>query len=147
MLFCEKAVIFESGTVLANTNKELKKIVGMHELSVAQNIIEMVQQHVPPPQWKDVATVRVKIGAVAGIIPDSLEFSFQAITSNSSFSHVRLVTERIPFRVQCHSCRAVTENEDGFALCGECESADTHILSGTELQLAEIELNDPEPVV
>ena len=121
----------------------LKNVISMHELSVAQNIIEMVQQHVPAPQWQRVRAVRVKVGAVAGIVSDSLEFSFQAITSNSLFSRTQLITERIPFRVRCHSCQAVTENEDGFALCGACENSDVSIISGTELQVTEIELEDP----
>jgi len=114
----------------------------MHELSIAQNIIEMIQQYVPEPEWKQVAAVRIKIGVVAGIVPDSLEFSFQAITSESALRKTRLIIERIPFRVQCHTCNTITENEDGFALCGECESTDIKVLSGTELQIAEIEIRD-----
>ena len=48
----------------------------MHELSVAQNIVEIIQQHVPESEWGRVAAVRLKVGAVAGIVPESLEFSF-----------------------------------------------------------------------
>jgi hydrogenase nickel incorporation protein HypA/HybF len=125
----------------------LEKIVSMHELSIAQNIIEMIQQHIPESEWKHVTAVRLKIGTVAGIVPDSLDFSFHAITSESAFRKTRLIIERIPFRVQCHTCNTITENEDGFALCTECESTDVKVLSGTELQVAEIEMEETVPVV
>jgi hydrogenase nickel incorporation protein HypA/HybF len=114
----------------------------MHELSVAQNIIEIIQQSVPEPEWKQVAAVRVRIGALAGIVPDSLKFSFQAITAESVLSNARLITEYIPFRVHCRTCNTDTQNEDGFAMCGKCESTDIQVLSGTELQIKEIELDE-----
>jgi hydrogenase nickel incorporation protein HypA/HybF len=112
----------------------------MHELSIAQNIIDMIQQHIPEHEWNQVTAVRLKIGASAGIVPDSLEFSFHAITSGSALCHARLITERIPFRVQCRTCSAITENDEGFALCSACQGADIQILSGTELQMTEIEM-------
>jgi hydrogenase nickel incorporation protein HypA/HybF len=114
----------------------------MHELSIAQNIIEMVQEYVPEPEWKQVSAVRVKIGTMAGIVPDSLDFSFQAITAETAFRKTRLITERIPFCVQCRTCNDQTENEDGFAVCSKCGSTDIKILSGTELQVSEIEMEE-----
>jgi len=114
----------------------------MHELSVAQNIIEIIQQSVPEPEWNRVRVVHIKIGAVAGIVPDSLEFSFQAITAESALCNARMITEYIPFLVHCRTCNTDTENDDGFGICGKCGSADIQILSGTELQIKDIELDE-----
>jgi hydrogenase nickel incorporation protein HypA/HybF len=116
----------------------------MHELSVAQNIVEIIQQHVPESEWERVAAVRLKIGAVAGIVPESLEFSFQAITTESLLSHARLEIEFVPFRIHCHACNTTLENEAGFMLCSTCGSTDTKILSGSELYITEIEITEPE---
>ena len=55
----------------------------MHELSVAQNIVEIIQQNIPESEWARVEAVRLKIGEAAGVIPESLEFSFQAIAAES----------------------------------------------------------------
>jgi hydrogenase nickel incorporation protein HypA/HybF len=120
----------------------LRKCIDMHELSVAQNIVEMIQQHIPEPEWNRVIAVRVKIGALAGIVSDSLEFSFHAITSESALCNARLITEPIPFRVHCRSCNSTTENKDGFSMCSICESTDIQIISGTELHVVEIELEE-----
>jgi hydrogenase nickel incorporation protein HypA/HybF len=116
----------------------------MHELSVAQSIVEIIQQHVPEMEWNRVSVVRLKIGAVAGIVPESLDFSFQAITAESFLRHAKLEIEFVPFRIHCNACHTTRENEAGFALCGICGSTDTKILSGSELNIIEIEVAEPE---
>ena len=75
----------------------------MHELSVAQSIIEIIQQHISESEWECVRAVRLKIGACAGVVPDSLEFSFQAITAESSLRLAKLEIETVPFRIHCHA--------------------------------------------
>ena len=116
----------------------------MHELSVAQSIVEIIQQHVPQSDWEHVRAVRLKIGSAAGIVPESLEFSFQAITAESVFNHAMLEIESIPFRIHCNTCNTTAENEFGFALCSTCGSTDTKILSGSEMYITEIEIAEPE---
>jgi hydrogenase nickel incorporation protein HypA/HybF len=119
----------------------------MHELSVAQSIVEIIQQHVPESELERVAVVRLKIGAVAGVVPESLEFSFQSITAESLLRHARLEIESIPFRIHCNTCNTTTENEVGFMLCSMCGSTDTKILSGSELNITEIEISEPQEEV
>jgi len=115
----------------------------MHELSVAQSIVEIIQQHVPPAEWHRVAAVRCKIGMSAGVVPDSLAFSFQAITAESFLSQATLEIESIPFRIHCRACGTTKENEAGWAMCSSCGSMETTILSGYEMQITEIELSEP----
>jgi hydrogenase nickel incorporation protein HypA/HybF len=116
----------------------------MHELSVAQSIVEIIQQHIPESEWERVTAVRLKIGDAAGVVPDSLEFSFQAITAESLLRHARLEIESIPFRIHCNACDTTLENEIGFAVCSTCGSTDTKILTGSELNITEIEVADSE---
>jgi hydrogenase nickel incorporation protein HypA/HybF len=116
----------------------------MHELSIAQSIVEIIQQHVPVAEQDRVRAVRVKIGAVAGVVPDSLAFSFQAITAESVLKNARLEIESIPFQIHCTACGVTSENEAGFAQCTTCGSTETKILSGSEMHITEIELEEPE---
>jgi hydrogenase nickel incorporation protein HypA/HybF len=117
----------------------------MHELSIAQNILEIVQQYVPPDHQSNVKSVTVKIGDLAGVVPESLEFCFAAITTETPFKNVRLTIERIPFTLLCPTCHRTSSNDAGIALCPACGSSQTTIVSGTELHVSEIELDD-EPV-
>ena len=114
----------------------------MHELSVAQSVVEIVSTAVPKESLSRVTAVRMKVGTMAGVVPESLEFSFQAITAGTVLEHACLTIETIPFRVQCHDCGATSEEELGVVICSQCGSANTTILSGNELYVSEIEVDD-----
>ena len=115
----------------------------MHELSIAQSLLEIVRQHVPPAEWGEVRVVRLKIGALAGVVPDSLEFSFTALTAGTPLSGARLDILHVPFVMRCRACSATSSEQLGIAVCPSCGSSDTETISGTELQLTEIELAQP----
>ena len=117
----------------------------MHELSVAQSIVDIINQHVPAPDLPKVRTVHLRIGTAAGIVSDSLEFSFGVITNETPLEHAALAIESVPFSLQCKQCGEESTNEQGIALCSNCGSSDTTIVAGTELQIGTIELDDSTP--
>ncbi len=112
----------------------------MHELSIAESILEIVRAHAPP--GRTVTSIRVRVGALSGVVPDSLEFCFTAITQDTPLAAARLALEFIPFVIQCRTCGVRSDTEPGLALCPGCGGTDTRIVSGTELQVAEIEIDD-----
>lgn len=114
----------------------------MHELSIAQGIVELVQANLPASDSTLVKTVKVKVGQLSGVVPDSLEFCFGAITSGTSLQAASLEIENVPFVLKCRTCLTAFESETGIVLCPHCNGTDTEILSGTELQVVEIELYD-----
>jgi hydrogenase nickel incorporation protein HypA/HybF len=114
----------------------------MHELSVAQSIIDIVQQSVPQDELADVRIVRVKVGTFSGVVADSLDFCFSAISAETPLAEAHLEFEHIPFVVECRQCRKKFENDIGFVVCPECGGVDTAVLSGRELQVTEIELEN-----
>lgn len=114
----------------------------MHELSVAQNILDIVQQSVPKDELADVRIVRLKLGMFSGVVADSLDFCFSAISAETPLAKARLEFEHIPFVVKCHQCQKTFENDIGFVVCPECGGVETAVLSGRELQVTEIELEN-----
>jgi len=114
----------------------------MHELSIAQSIVEIVGQYVPPVEQEHVRKITVRIGAMAGVVPDSLEFCFTAIIHRTPLAQAAMEIEFVPFRVACHSCNSTSETEPGLALCPLCGSVDTEVRSGTELQVVSIDVEE-----
>lgn len=116
----------------------------MHELSIAQNIIDIIRQHVPETDWERIETIRLKIGSAAGIEPLSLEFSFKAITENTSLKNSRLEIDFIPFSFECNNCGKISTNEEIFSFCNECGSNNIKVISGLELNVSEIVIKEIE---
>jgi Zn finger protein HypA/HybF involved in hydrogenase expression len=61
--------------------------------------------------------------------------------------NARLEIENVPFRIECLKCGAVSENESGSIVCESCGSMETKVLSGTELDMTEIEISEAVKVV
>ncbi len=114
----------------------------MHELSIAQNIIEIVRQSVPQDELKEVTSIKLRIGEISGVVVDSLEFGFQAIISDTELEGTRLDIEKVPFVFKCNNCGTESTNDMGITVCPKCNSTDTKIISGLELNIIEVELKE-----
>lgn len=119
----------------------------MHELSIAQSILEIVHQHVPEGQRSDIRSVKVQVGRLSGVVPESLEFCFSAIIEATPLGDARLDIVPTPVRAHCGECAVTFELQGTTFVCPSCKSVDLEILSGTELQVIEVELREEkEPV-
>jgi len=114
----------------------------MHELSIAQNIVEIVSQSVPADELENVTTIKLKIGEMAGVVSDSLEFGFMAITSETGLENAKLQIEKVPFVFKCNECGKESGNEFGMTICPHCGGSDTTIISGMEIQVIEVEVRE-----
>jgi hydrogenase nickel incorporation protein HypA/HybF len=114
----------------------------MHELSIAQSIVDIIGQYVPAGSMASVRLVKVRIGPLAGVVADSLEFCFGAIVGETPLADARLDIEETPLRSQCSHCDKIFDVEGAAFLCPGCGSTEIKVISGTEMQVVEIELAD-----
>jgi hydrogenase nickel incorporation protein HypA/HybF len=119
----------------------------MHELSIAQSIVEIVEQHVTPEDLQLVREVKVTIGEMAGVVPDSLEFCFSAIIVDTALQNSRIAIEYVPYTLHCSECHEDFRSAYGIVQCPKCEGFETIVVSGTELNVAEIEVAEPLEIV
>jgi len=112
----------------------------MHELGIAQDILEIVKQAVPEGQAAAVRRIRIRVGQLSGIVPDSLEFCFQAIVGDTAMPQAALAIEQIPTVFQCRKCAHQFEVGDFEFQCQACQSTDLEMVSGKELDIVEIEM-------
>ncbi len=112
----------------------------MHELSIAQNILDIVHQHVAADDERTVRSVKLRIGEHSGVVAESLQFCFSTIVAATSLEAATLDIEVTPFCVRCARCQKNYRSEFGIVTCPACGSSETEIVSGTEMQVVEIEL-------
>ena len=114
----------------------------MHELGIAQNILEIIQQYVPKEQVAAVRSIRIRVGPLSGVVPDSLEFCFQAIVHETEMQKACLAIDQLPAIINCKKCDYRFETKDLEFFCQSCGSSDLEFVSGKELEIVEIELAD-----
>ena len=112
----------------------------MHELSIAQSIVEVVEAKALENRARQVNSVRLLIGDGSGIAAEPLIFSFEMIASMEPLlSGAKLVIERVPHRARCRKCATEFTIPDFVTLCPACQGWDCVVISGTELQILEME--------
>ena len=114
----------------------------MHELGIARNILDIVRQSVPENQFPSVRWIRIRIGQLSGIVPDSLEFCFSALLDEAGMRQAGLKMETVPVVSRCRDCRHQFTVEDFAFTCRSCGSANLEMISGRDLEVVDIELAD-----
>ena len=88
---------------------------------------------------RPVATVRVRVGQLSGVVPDAMLFCYELVTAGTDLEGSRLEIERTPGRAHCRSCGQDFPLTDLIMLCS-CGSADVGLLGGRELEVASVDL-------
>lgn len=113
----------------------------MHELSIAQSIIEVVEARALECNATHVKNVRLRIGAACGIVKDSLTFCFEMIASaDPTLANAQLLIDAVPHRARCRHCAKEFTIINFVAQCPTCGEWSNDIVSGTELQILEMEI-------
>jgi hydrogenase nickel incorporation protein HypA/HybF len=113
----------------------------MHEMSIAQNMIEIIRDEMRKNNSESLKSVRLRIGTMSAVVPDSLSFCFGLITKGTELEGAELILDIIPLRGFCNECTGEFEIEDYAFECPSCGSTRIKVISGRELDIVEIEVN------
>ena len=116
----------------------------MHELGIAQSVLEAVQAEATKRGAKPVK-VGLRIGELSAIDPDALRFTFDALTVETDLQGLELEIEFCPRRHRCCGCGTGFEVKDFIFDCPQCGTDRSECIGGEELQLAYVELEEYEP--
>ncbi len=113
----------------------------MHEMIVAQNLLEMI---ISEAEKQNIQPVKAKIscGALNCINDETLAFAFNAIASNTPCEGIDLEVEHKPISARCRNCDLVFEVKYCSPKCSKCDSEDFELLPDVPLVLEEIEFLD-----
>ena len=116
----------------------------MHELSVVAGLFETLIEQAKTHSAKKVTTVTLRVGKLAGVVPELLESAFDMYKKGTIAEEAKLWVVDVPLRIHCRACGNETEIQSWVFLCGACTSPDLEILQGTEMILDRIELETDE---
>ncbi len=114
----------------------------MHELAIAQSIFEVVEERATECNAVRVKSVRLRIGEANAIVADSLTFCFEMLTDlNPILTGTRLFIDVVPHRGRCRHCAREFTIMNFVAQCPTCGEWSDDVVSGTELQILEMEID------
>ena len=114
----------------------------MHEMGIATSLFDAAQKEAQRHPGTKLLKIGVRIGEWSGVDPDSLRFCFEALVLGSDDAPA-LDIEYLPRQNRCTGCGTVFALKDYQIECPNCGAAVTEPVSGTELELAYVELEEP----
>ena len=117
----------------------------MHELSIVTSIVESVTESLNAYPGARVLEVRLRVGALASVVPESLEFCYGIASEGTPLEGSRLVVNVLPVVMHCAACgRNVTLDGVQSFRCPRCGEPCNEMRQGRELEIDSIEIDEVE---
>lgn len=123
----------------------------MHELSMAQGIINAVLETAESNNATEVNEVTIEIGRLAMVNPEQLQFILGVLVENTIVEDAEIIIEEIPVEMDCLECEfhgeAIIDDKDHYAplvTCPKCDSPRIDILNGRDIVVKNIVIEKPD---
>jgi len=120
----------------------------MHEMAIARAIVEIADRHA---EGRAVSVVRARIGRLRQVVPETLAFYFEVVARETPCAGATLEWEREPSLLRCACGREwdpappPARDQDELIVsfrCPGCGSSDHRVMSGDELVVGSIDVED-----
>ncbi len=111
----------------------------MHELSIAESMMELIVESAATNGAERVTKVSIVIGGLADIVADSLKFCFDEIKRGSIADGAELIIEEVSAKAFCHDCQKEFEVGRFDFQCPDCGGVIIPA-GGQELYIKEVEI-------
>jgi hydrogenase nickel incorporation protein HypA/HybF len=117
----------------------------MHELSIVGSIVDSVTESAAVYRGARVTEVRLRVGALAAVVEDSLQFCYGIATEGTLLEGSKLVIKILPVVMHCGACGADGEIESlqRFS-CPHCGEPVMDLRQGRELEIESFEIEEGE---
>jgi len=112
----------------------------MHEMSLAESVLQIVQEAARGQGFSRVKTVRLEIGQLAGVEPEAMRFCFDVVTRETLADQARLEIVATPGEGWCMMCGRPVPIAARFDACPECGSHQVEATGGLEMRVSELEV-------
>lgn len=112
----------------------------MHEMSLTQGVLDILQDTARKQGFKRVKTVWLEIGALAGVDPEAIRFCFDVVTKDTLADGARLDIIAIPGQAWCMQCAQVVDIAARMEPCPGCQGYQLQVTGGAEMRVKELEV-------
>lgn len=109
----------------------------VHEMSITQGVVEICESN---SDGRQVLAVVLEIGELSNVVPEAIEFCFEACTQGTLLDGAKLVIHRIPGWGRCRECSAEFAVKAYYQTCPGCGAYGIDLLAGEELRVKELEV-------
>ena len=112
----------------------------MHEMSLCESLIQIVENEAQRQHFSKVNSVRLEVGALSNVEPDAMHFCFDAVTRGTLAQGASLEIIHVPARAWCLDCAQDVVVKQRFDACPVCGNPVAQIKGGAELKIKDMEV-------
>lgn len=112
----------------------------MHEMSLAEGVLQIIEDNAKDCAFTRVKTVWLEVGQLAGVEPDALRFCFDAVARDTLAQGARLEIVEIEGAGRCLECNRPVPVTARYEPCPLCGGFPVEITGGTEMRVKELEV-------
>ncbi len=114
--------------------------IDVHELSIMQSALTLALDETRKAGAQRVHALRLRIGVLSGVVPDALQFAFEALAPGTPAEGAQLGIEPVPARFWCTVCQREFTAENLFSDCPVCQTPSGELRAGREMEIASLEV-------
>jgi hydrogenase nickel incorporation protein HypA/HybF len=120
----------------------------VHELSIVSSIVDSVTESLAAYPGARVKEVRLRVGVLASVVEDSLQFCYGIATEDTPLAGSALIVKNLPIVAFCSKCNAEVELPGVHSFrCPRCDEPVSGLRQGRELEIESIEIEEVEEQV
>jgi hydrogenase nickel incorporation protein HypA/HybF len=113
----------------------------MHELSVTQGILKIVDAEAKRNNVNKVLSVTLKVGQLSGVMPQLIQDYFDLVAMGTVVEGAKLIIERVPATIKCLECNEVSPIDRIKLRCPKCNGIEVKIVTGKEFHIECMEVD------
>ena len=117
----------------------------MFEFTLTNSVNDAIQRLCRQTGWKKIRRVMIRIGGARTVNPELMAFIFSAVSKDTPAEGALLSVMLLPVTVKCNSCGKISTREDADITCPICSSSNVQIISGLELNIEALEVDNTDP--
>ncbi|PSJ18413.1 hydrogenase maturation nickel metallochaperone HypA [Nitrosomonas supralitoralis] len=112
----------------------------MHELSLAENLLQIIEESATEQHFTKIKTVWLEIGELACVEQESLRFFFDVVSQDSLARQAKLEIIKIAGQAVCTYCNLNCLISTYYEACPHCGSYTLKVIQGCEIKIKELEV-------
>jgi hydrogenase nickel incorporation protein HypA/HybF len=113
----------------------------LHELGISQSIVEIALRTAAGQKAKKIHSVTLEIGSLAGVVPEALQFCYEACSNATLLEGSQLIIEKVQAKACCRDCAGEYPLTDLLVCCPACGSLAGDMICGDEMRIKEMEID------
>ena len=113
----------------------------MHELSICQSLIDLVDSEAKDKGFDTVLEIKLRLGEFSGLVPECIREFFPIAAKGTVSEGAELSIETIPAAFKCLDCGYEGAVDRKDACCPKCRSLSIRMTAGREFFVESLRVN------